>query len=52
MTLRKGSRVITTDTREAGTITYLWSTGEHADVWIDPPRDCTELIRLEDLELL
>ena len=50
---RKGSRVITTDTHEAGTITYLWRTSEHADVVMDNAvHYLPELIRLEDLELL
>lgn len=58
--LKKGSRVVTRDTNEEGTVTYVWSTGEHVDVWLDEARSAREgevrcpleLIRIEDLELL
>ena len=56
--LRKGSRVVIRDTNEEGTVTYVWSTGEHVDVWLDESRQprtgeirCPlELLRLQDLE--
>jgi hypothetical protein len=50
-TIKRGSIVVTRDTNEEGYVSYVWSSGEHADVWFDGATS-SELIRVSDLEVI